>query len=151
MILSISEPQKGMEGPEFSDKLAILWNNEYKPVVVQYSSESWSIFPGSKISLYGPNCILMGVIIEELFCSRYFIPVLAFFNDNLTSVLLAGPAVLPLAKFNFDVLVLLKDLYCILLLSVMPVDAAQKKRWWNSVDWELRLGSFIPEGTSGGT
>ncbi len=23
-------------------------------------------------------------------------------NDNLTSVLLAGPAVLPLAKFNFD-------------------------------------------------
>ncbi len=32
-----------------------------------------------------------------------------FLNDNLTSVLLAGPAVvpvLPLAKFNFDILVL---------------------------------------------
>ncbi len=27
-------------------------------------------------------------------------------NDNLTSVLLAGPAVLPLAKSNFDILVL---------------------------------------------
>ncbi len=46
-------------------------------------------------------------------------------NDNLTSVLLAGPAVLPvipLAKFNFYILVLGK-----LLLSVMPVDAVQKK------------------------
>ncbi len=52
------------------------------------------------------------------------------FSDNLTSVLLAGPAVLPilpLAKFNFDILVLWKDPYCILLLSVMPVDTAQKK------------------------
>ncbi len=48
-------------------------------------------------------------------------------NDNLTSVLLAGPAVLPLAKFNFDILVLRKDPYCIQLLSVMPADAAQKK------------------------
>ncbi len=26
-----------------------------------------------------------------------------------------------------------------------------KKRWWNSVDWELRFGGFIPEGTSGRT
>ncbi len=51
-------------------------------------------------------------------------------NDNLNSVLLAGPAMLPalpLAKFNFDILVLRKDPYCSLLLSVMPVDAAQKK------------------------
>ncbi len=43
-----------------------------------------------------------------------------FFNDNLTSVLLAGPAVLPvlpLAKFNFDILVLQNDPYCILLLQ----------------------------------
>ncbi len=61
---------------------------------------------------------------EALFCHPTF-------NDNLTSVLLAGPAilpVLPLAKFNFDILVLRKDPYCILLLSAMPVvDAAQKK------------------------
>ncbi len=52
------------------------------------------------------------------------------FNDNLMGVLLAGPAVLPvlpLAKFNFDILVLRKEPYCILLHSVMPVDAAQKK------------------------
>ncbi len=73
---------------------------------------------------------------------------LIYINDNLTSVLLAGPVVLlvlPLAKFNFDILVPQKDPYCILLLSVMPVDVAQKKRWWNSVDWELRFGSFIPE------
>ncbi len=57
-------------------------------------------------------------------------------NDNLNSVLLAGsavPLVLPIAKFNFDILVLRKDPYCILLLSVMPVDAAQKK------DYEIRL------------
>ncbi len=35
-------------------------------------------------------------------------------NDNLASVLLAGPAVLqvlPLAKLNFDILVLQKDPY----------------------------------------
>ncbi len=30
-----------------------------------------------------------------------------------------------------------KDPYCILLLSVMLVDAAQKKRWWNLLDWEF--------------
>ncbi len=40
---------------------------------------------------------------------------------------LAGPAILQLAKFNFDILVLRKVPYCILLLSAMPVDAAQKK------------------------
>ncbi len=51
-------------------------------------------------------------------------------NDNLTSALLAGPAVLlvlPLVKFNFDILVLQKDPYCILLFSVIPANAAQKK------------------------
>ncbi len=44
--------------------------------------------------------------------------------------MLAGPAVLPVlpfAKFDFDILVIWKDPYCILLASVMPVDAAQKK------------------------
>ncbi len=61
--------------------------------------------------------------------SEFENPSQATFN-NLTNVLLAGPVVLPvlpLAKFNFDMLVLQKDPYCILLLSVMPVDAAQKK------------------------
>ncbi len=65
-------------------------------------------------------------------------------NDNLTSVLLAGPAVLPvlpLAKFNFDILVLPKDPYCILLLSVMPVDAELKKMmkfgWLGAEIWEF--------------
>ncbi len=43
-----------------------------------------------------------------------------------------------------------KDSYCILLFSVMLADAAQKKLW-NLVNWELRFGSFIPEGTSGRT
>ncbi len=58
------------------------------------------------------------------------------FNDNLTNVLLAGTAVLPvlpLAKFSFDILVLRKNPYCILLLSLMPVDAPQKK------DYEIQL------------
>ncbi len=68
------------------------------------------------------------------------------FNDNLTGVLLAGPAILPvlrLANFNFDILVLLEG-PVILLLSVMSVDAEQKKKYD-----EIRLiGSFIPEGTS---
>ncbi len=53
------------------------------------------------------------------------------FNDNLTSKLLAGPAVLPVlpfAKLNFDILVQWKDPYSILLLSVMRVDASQKKK-----------------------
>ncbi len=65
-------------------------------------------------------------------------------NDNLTSVLLARPAVLlvlPLAKFNFDILVLRKDLYCILLLSVMPADAVQKNMmkfgWLEAEIWEF--------------
>ncbi len=47
------------------------------------------------------------------------------FNDNLTSILLAGTAVLPvlpLAKFKFDILVLWKDPYCILLLSASTMD-----------------------------
>ncbi len=51
-------------------------------------------------------------------------------SDNLTSVLLAGPAIQPvlsLAKFNFDILVLWKDPCCIRLFSAMTVDAAQKK------------------------
>ncbi len=66
------------------------------------------------------------------------------YYDNLTSVLLAGPAILPvqpLAKFNFDILVLRKDPYCILLFSVMLVDAAQKKKmkfgWFGAEIWEF--------------
>ncbi len=37
-----------------------------------------------------------------------------------------GQLVLPFAKFNFDILVLRKNPYCIPLLSVMPVDVTQK-------------------------
>ncbi len=71
-------------------------------------------------------------------------------NDNLTSILLAGPAVLsvlPLANFNFDILVLLKDPYCILLLSVMPVDAAQKNMmkfgWLRAEIWEFYFRRYF--------
>ncbi len=62
----------------------------------------------------------------------------------MTSVLLTGPAVLPvlsLAKFSFDILVLRKDPCCIILLSVMPVDAAQKMMmkfgWLGAEIWEF--------------
>ncbi len=72
-------------------------------------------------------------------------------NDNFTSVLLTGPAVLPilpLAKFNFDILVLRKDPYCILVLLVMPVDVAQKKDdeiWMiESRDLGLLLQKVLP-------
>ncbi len=72
------------------------------------------------------------------------------FNDNLTSVLLAWPAilpVLPLVKFNFDILVLQKDLYWILLLSVIPIDAAQQKKkmkfgWLGAEIWEIYSGRY---------
>ncbi len=74
-------------------------------------------------------------------------------NDNLISVLLAGWAVLPallLAKFNFDNLSDLKDPYCILLLSVMPVDAVQKKedeiRLIGSWDLEVLFQKVLPTG-----
>ncbi len=59
-------------------------------------------------------------------------------------ILLAGSAVQqipPIAKFNFDILVLRKDPYCILLLSVMPIDTAQKKMmkfgWSGAEIWEF--------------
>ncbi len=73
-------------------------------------------------------------------------------NDNLTSILLVGPAVLPvlpLAKFNFDILVLWKDLP--VLHSIAFSDASRCGIKKDSVDWDLRFGSLIPEGTSGRT
>ncbi len=78
----------------------------------------------------------------------FHVTLLPNINDNLTSVLLTGPA---FCKIQFWYIVPMEGpvLHSIAFIDASRCDA--KKRGWNSVDCELRFENFIPEGTFGRT
>ncbi len=109
-----------------------------------------------EIPKYGHMTSKCGILLE--FDGYWRISVLPLFWSIFSGVLLiTWPAVLlvlPLAKLNFDILVLWKDPYCILLLSVMSVDEAQKKddEIWLYGSWDLGIlfQKVLPAGHSTG-